>query len=74
MRRNMIIGLSCLVLFLAAFVGGIVTAAPQAISRIDTVRVEHGGSGQLRISLCDDGGDEGGGGRPGTTSLNGTGV
>jgi hypothetical protein len=67
MRRNTIIGLSCLALFLIAFVGGIVAVAPQAISRVNTIRVEHGGFGQLGISLCDDGGDESPAGRPGTT-------
>lgn len=73
MRRSIIAGLLCLALFFTAYVGGMVTAAPRSIIQVSTRGVGCVNVNQPRISFCG-GGDEGGGGRPGLTSLNGTGL
>lgn len=64
MRKSIIVGLLCLAIFLAAYVGGIIAAIPQTISYVAGTATKFISFGALGISPCD-GGDEGGGGRPG---------
>ena len=64
MRKNIIVGLLCLALFLAAYVGGIITPIAQTIFHttvIDTKNIspsgDESGSQKPFVSFC---GDEGG--------------
>jgi len=68
MRKNIIVGLLCLVIFLAAYVGGIIVTVPQTISYVadsETKSIrpsgDEGGSLKPFVRFC---GDEGGSGKP----------
>ena len=64
MRKNIIVGLLCLVIFLAVYVGGIIAAIPQTISYVAGTATKFVSFGALGISPCG-GGDPGGPGLPG---------
>lgn len=77
MRKNIIVGLLCLVIFLAAYVGGIIVTVPQTISYVadrETKSVwtscDQSGSQEPFVSFC---GDEGGPAKPFTQTGNQTG-
>jgi len=72
MRKNIIVGLLCLALFLAAYVGGIIAAVPQTISPVAGTTTESTSFGALEISPCG-GGDEGGPAKPFSLTGNQTG-
>jgi uncharacterized membrane protein YgcG len=71
MRRSVIVGLLCLASLFAAYVGGLVVVAPRTVNQISVRGGDSVNTSQPGGSLCG-GGDEGGGGRPGTPSSNGT--
>ena len=64
MRKNIIVGLLCLVIFLAVYVGGIIVTAPQTISYVAGAATKSISFSALGISPCG-GGDPSPGGRPG---------
>jgi len=64
MRKNIIVGLLCLAIFLAAYVGGIIAAIPQTISYVADTATKF--TSFIAVGIMSfDGGDSGGGGRPG---------
>lgn len=70
MRKSIIVGLLCLAIFLAAYVGGMIVAIPQRIFCVVGTATKFVGFSALGISVCG-GGDEGGGGTPGITTGDG---
>jgi len=72
MRKSIIVGLLCLVTFLAAYVGGIIVTVPQTISYVAGTPTESISFGAIGISPCG-GGDEGGPAKPFTQTGNQTG-
>jgi len=64
MRKSIIVGLLCLAIFLAAYVGGTIAAIPQTISYVAGTATKFVSLNTIGISPFG-GGDEGGPGRPG---------
>jgi hypothetical protein len=62
MKKSIIIGLLCLVIFLAAYGVSIIVAVPKAIAYITGTVTNFAKLAGGIITPCD--GDEGGGGRP----------
>lgn len=64
MRKSIIVGLLCLAIFLAAYVGGMIVTIPQTISYVAGTATKFVSFSALGISPFD-GGDDTGPGRPG---------
>jgi hypothetical protein len=69
MNRNVAFGLLCLVIFLAAYVGGSLVIVQGAFTQAPRAVTNRTGFNTITITPCG-GGDSGGGGRPG--SINGS--